>query len=29
MFLEALIQSPEDWRDGSMAKPECSSGKDI
>lgn len=29
MFLEALIQSPEDWRDGSVAKPECSGGKHI
>lgn len=29
MFLEALIQSPEDRRDGSMAKPECSGGKNI
>lgn len=29
MFLEALIQSPEDWRDSSVAEPECSSGKNI
>lgn len=29
MFLEVLIQSPDDWRDGSVAEPECSSCEHI
>lgn len=29
MFLKALVQSPEDRRDGSVAETECSSGKHI
>lgn len=29
MLLEALVQSPEGWSDGSVAEPECSGGKHI
>lgn len=29
ILLEALIQSAEDWGDGSMAEPECGCGEHV